>query len=700
MSARLTTFIIAVALVCVALPAVAYGQERLPGFTEERSAEQLEAETRFQRVVSARRAGRISRTLSARPQLIGSPGLADALDYSVDRLSSYGLSVDTAPYDVYISRPERIEASMTAPYRRRLANKEPRYPWQRYFNEVVVGYNAYSPSGDVRGEVVYVNYGLPGDYEALAEMGVDVEGKIVLARYGESFRGVKAKVAEEQGARGLIIYSDPEEDGFVKGPVYPNGQWRSPEGIQRGSIQYIFEYPGDPLTEGLPSIPGTPRIDPTEAENLPAIPTTPLSYGEARRLLRELRGPVAPDSFQGGLPFTYRLGPGPTRARLNLDIAYEQQRVNDIVVEIPGAKHPEQKVVVGAHYDGWTYGTDDNTSAWTAVMEIARGLSRLLERGWEPDRTIVLVGWDGEEYGLLGSTEWVEQYRDQVRRDAVAYLNMDGVGGWEFGASSVPSLDALIEDVTKRVRDPNPGGGTVYDAWSAEGPPEIDRLGSGSDYTAFLDHVGVPSLDTGFQTGEGSGGEYHASYDDTFMMENFLDPGYRGHAAAARVTGLLTLRLANADVPPFVYSAYAEEVAGYIEELNEEQAVSPIVDLAPLAEQVDAWRTEALEVEARISALLFSGDADTPEGQRELRRLARVLRRQERLLTAARGLPGRPWFKHQIYAPGRLTGYAAVFLPALDEAIEDGDATIAEEYRDLIVRRLARATELLEDAVP
>jgi N-acetylated-alpha-linked acidic dipeptidase len=373
--------------------------------------------------------------------------------------------------------------------------------------------------------------------------------------------------------------------------------------------------------------------------------------------------------------------------------------VNDIVVEIPGAKYPDQKVVVGAHYDAWTYGTDDNTSAWTAVMEIGRGLSRLLERGWRPDRTIVLVGWDGEEYGLLGSTEYVEQYRDALRRDAVAYLNMDGVGGREFGASSVPSLDALIEDVTKEVRDPG-GEGTVFDAWTAEGPPEISRLGSGSDYTGFLDHVGVPSVDTGFQTGEPPGGEYHSSYDDTYMMEHFLDPGYRGHAAAARVTGLLALRLADADVPPFLYSAYAAEVEKYVADLNEAQADSPIVDLGPLASQASAWREAAAALEARIAALLDSDVADSRAGQRLLRRLGAVLRRQERLLTAARGLPGRPWFKHQVYAPGRLTGYAAVFLPALDEAIEDGDPVVAEQYRDLLVRRLARATEELERAVP
>ena len=700
--ARLVTLVAGLALASVALPSSASAEDgtaRLPGFTEERSAQQLDAEKRFKRAISARRAGRISRTLSRRPKLIGSPGLADSLAFSLQQLTSYGLAAGTAPYEVYISRPESIDVSMTAPYFRQAQVKEPRYPWQEFFDEVVVGYNAYSPSGDVSGQVVYVNYGLPDDYQALAELGVDVQGKIVLARYGKSFRGVKARVAEQHGARGLIIYSDPEEDGFVKGPVYPDGQWRNAEGIQRGSIQYLFEYPGDPLTPGLPSIPGTPRIAPEHAENLPRIPTTPLSYGEAEPLLRELGGAQAPEEFQGGLPFTYNVGPGPTEAHLNLDIAYEQQQVNDIVVEIPGAKYPDQKVVVGAHYDAWTYGTDDNTSAWTAVMEIGRGLSRLLERGWRPDRTIVLVGWDGEEYGLLGSTEWVEQYRDALRRDAVAYLNMDGVGGREFGASSVPSLDALIEDVTKEVRDPS-GHGTVFDAWTAAGPPEISRLGSGSDYTGFLDHVGVPSLDTGFQTGEPPGGEYHSSYDDTYMMEHFLDPGYRGHAAAARVTGLLALRLADADVPPFLYSAYAEEVEQYVADLNEAQAESPIVDLGPLASQTSAWREAATVLEGRIAALLDSDVADTRAGQRLLRRLGAVLRRQERLLTAARGLPGRPWFKHQVYAPGRLTGYAAVFLPALDEAIEDGDPAIAEQYRDLLVRRLARATEELEQAIP
>jgi N-acetylated-alpha-linked acidic dipeptidase len=670
----------------------AQADEPIAGFTPEHSREQRRAEARFQRAVSAEEAGRLSRTLSERPQLIGTPGNRQAFLRSMATLRGYGLKVRHAPYDVYISRPEQIAVTMTKPYQREARVKEPPFPWQRYYDEVVVGYNAYSPSGDVTGELVYANYGLPDDYEKLAELGVDVRGKIVIVRYGESFRGVKAKVAEEHGAKGLIIYSDPEDDGFVRGPVFPEGPWKDANGIQRGSIEYIFEYPGDPLTPGAPSTPGTPRIEPEDAANLPRIPTTPLSYGEAKPMLEALTGPAAPEAFQGGLPFAYHVGPGPTETRLNLDIAYEQERVNNVVVEVPGTKRPDEKVVVGAHFDGWTYGTDDNTSAWTAVMQVGRGLGRLLERGWRPDRTIVLAGWDGEEYGLLGSVEWVEQFKRELRRDAVAYINMDGVGGREFGAGAVPSLDQLIVDVSQTVEAPDESG-TVFDSWTAEGPPEVDRLGSGSDYTAFLDHAGVPSLEVGFQTG---GGEYHTSYDDTQMMERFLDPGYLGHAAAARMSGVAALRLAGADVLPFRYSAYAAEVADYVAALQELQGDSPVVDLAPLAVQAQAWQAAATALEERAAALLGSDETETPRGQRRLRAFNRAMNRQERALTQAEGLAGRPWFKHMIYAPGRLTGYAAQFLPALEDAINAGDAATAERYRDLVLDSLERATSLAE----
>jgi N-acetylated-alpha-linked acidic dipeptidase len=661
----------------------------IPGFTPEGSAEQQQAEKRFQRAISSKDIGRFSRLLSKRPQLIGSPGNRQAFRNSVKTLRSYGLRVRRASYSVYISRPEKIQVTMTAPFRHRARNKEPRFPWQRYFDEVVVGYNAYSPSGDVSGEVVYANYGLPADYEALEELGVDVRGKIVMVRYGQSFRGVKAKVAEDHGAKGLIIYSDPEDDGFVQGPVFPDGPWKEANGIQRGSIEYIWQYPGDPLTPGAPSTRGTPRLDPEDATNLPKIPTTPLSYGDAKPMLQALGGPEAPEEFQGGLPFKYHVGPGPTKTRLNLDIAYEQERVNNVVAEIRGAKHPEQKVVLGGHFDGWTYGTDDNTSAWSAIVQAGRGMSRLLKRGWRPDRTITLVGWDGEEYGLLGSVEWVEQLRRDLRRDAIAYINMDGVGGREFGAGAVPSLDQLIKDVSHTVRAPG-APGTVWDSWTAEGEPNVDRLGSGSDYTAFLDHVGVPSLEVGFQTG---GGEYHTSYDDTVMMERFLDPGYLGHQAASRMSGTIALRLASADALQFRYSEYATAVEGYVRALQEQEGAE-IVDLEPLVAQAQAWKVAASELEQRSGEILASGDADSRRGQRRLRRLNRSLMRQERALTQSEGLAGRPWFKHMIYAPGILTGYAAVFLPAIEDAIKAGDAATANRYRDLTLESLRRATEL------
>ena len=689
--ARRLTALVAIGAASVATGATSAAQadEPISGFTPDHSAEQQRAEQRFQQAVSANRIGRFSRTVSRRPQLIGSPGNHDTFNYSVQTLRSYGLKVRRSSYDVYISRPNKIQVTMTKPYRRELRVKEPRFPWQRYYDEVVPGYNAYSPKGDVTGQVVYANYGLPDDYEALESLGVDVSGKIVMVRYGNSFRGVKAKLAQDHGAKGVIIYSDPEDDGFVKGPVFPRGPWKDANGIQRGSIQYLFEYPGDPLTPGTPSTPGTPRLDPADAANLPKIPSTPISYREAKPLLQALTGPEAPEEFQGGLPFKYHVGPGPTETRLNLDISYKQQRINDVIAEIPGAKHPEEKVVLGGHYDAWTYGTNDNTSGWAAVVQAGRGIGRLLRRGWRPDRTLVLAGWDGEEYGLLGSTEFAEQMRSDLRRDAIAYINMDIVGGREFSAGAVPSLDQLIKDVSQTV--PAPGAaGTIYDAWSAAGDPEVDRLGSGSDYTAFLDHVGVPSLEIGFRT---EGGEYHTSYDDTMMMERFLDPHYLGHQAASRMTGTIALRLADADALPFRYSEYAAAVEGYVRDLQAMEGAD-IVKLEPLIAQAQAWGTAAAALEQRAAELVASDEIDTRGGQRLLRRINRSLKRQERALTQSVGLAGRPWFRHMIYAPGRLTGYAAQFLPAIEDAISDGDAVTANRYRDLVLESLQRATDL------
>jgi N-acetylated-alpha-linked acidic dipeptidase len=590
---------------------------------------------------------------------------------------------------------------MTAPYRRELATKENGFDWQQRFDEVVEGYNAYSPSGDVAGEVVYANYGLPEDYAALEELGVSVEGKIVLVRYGGSFRGVKAQQAELRGAKGVIIYSDPADDGFRRGPVYPDGPWRPADGIQRGSIQYIFNYPGDPLTPGAPSVPGTPRQSPDAADNLPRIPTTPISYGEAQPLLESLTGPEAPESFRGGLNITYRVGPGATQARLDLDIAYEQMPVSNVIATIRGTTKPEEKVVIGAHYDGWTYGTSDNTSGWTAVMEIGHSLGKLLKRGWRPERTIVLAGWDGEEYGLLGSTEWAEQFQADLRRNAVAYANLDGAGGPQFGAAGVPQLDDALIEVTKAVRDPQTGK-SVFDGWTDGGAeaPEIDRLGSGSDYTSFLDHIGVPSLEAGFSN-PASSGTYHSAYDDLFNMENHLDPGFLGHAGSSLVTGTTALRLANADILPFRYSDYAAAVASYVEELQQVQAETEgaaQLDLSILLEAAAGWGTASAALEQRGDELLASGDIDGRAGARAVARINRALMAQERALIQRQGLPGRPWFRHQVYAPGLVTGYAVQYLPGMRDAVEQGDEATATEYRDLLLDSLREATRLAKRA--
>src|SRR4051812_43680231 len=548
----------ACALALAVTTGVAQAQD-LDGFTPGHAALQRQFEASFQEGVSADDMRTLNRGFSRRPHLVGTPNQRRVVESAVAKLRGYGLDAQLQSYDIYVSRPERIQVSMTKPYLRRASNKEPELPGMEDYEDVVPAYNAYSPPGDVTAPVVYANYGLPEDYAALDQLGVDVKDKIVLVRYGRSFRGVKVHVAEQHGAKGVIIYSDPEDDGFVRGPVFPQGPWRPADSMQRGSIQYLWDYPGDPLTPGRPSIPGTRRLDPDQATDLARIPSTPISYGDAQPLLQALGGPQAPDNFQGGLPFKYHVGPGPTEARLNLKIAYDTEKVTDVIADVRGTRHPDQKVVVGGHSDAWTYGTNDNVSGVTAAMEIGRSLGKLLKQGWHPDRTIELAAWDGEEYGLLGSTEFGEQFAKDTA-NVVGYLNMDGVSGRSFSAGGVPSTDKLLTDVSKTVQDPS--GQTVFDAWRRNNPaPTLDRLGSGSDYTVFLDHLGVPSMQVGESTG---GGEYHSAYDDVKQTETFLDPGYLGHQTASRASGVTALRLANADVLPLRYSDYAAQVVAYV----------------------------------------------------------------------------------------------------------------------------------------
>jgi N-acetylated-alpha-linked acidic dipeptidase len=667
----------------------------LPGYTAQSSAHQRAYEARFRSAVEPASIRRNLRSLAAYPRLDGTAGDRRGYRQSLALLRSYGVKAHGEAYDVYLSTPKSVEVTMTAPTVRTLATTEKNgFKWQKNTDDVVVGYNAYSPSGDVTAPVVYANYGRPEDFDALEQAGVDVAGKIVLVRYGQNFRGVKTRQAELRGAAGVIIYSDPEDDGYKLGKVYPDGPFRPADSIQRGSVQYLWQYPGDPLTQGRPSVKGTPRIDPADAGNLPRIPTTPISYGEAEPLLRALGGPEAPKDFQGGLPFPYHLGPGPTSVHLKLAIDYRAKPIRDAIGVIRGTKHPDQLVIVGAHQDAWTFGANDDLSGWTAVLEIAKRLGALQAQGWRPDRTIVVAGWDGEEYGLLGSTEWTEQHEAQLRGHAVAYLNVDITAGSKFKAGAVPSLDGLLYDVTRTVRDPGTKQ-SVYASWKGKADaPVVSRLGSGSDYTGPLDHVGVPALEIGFSfPGSASSPEYHSSYDDPYQLEHFLDPGYVHQAAAARILGTAALRLADADVLPFSYSAYATQVLAYVKELGKVSRGSgaAAIELAPLRKAAKAWRAATGRLEARGRALV-GRSLDTPAARRELTRINRALHQQERRLITARGLPGRPWFRHQIYAPGVTTGYAAQFLPGMRDAVESGDEATALRYRDLLIASLERAT--------
>src|SRR5687767_3512569 len=504
-------------------------------------------------------------------------------------MRSYGIPSELNEYEVLLPYPERpaVVELITGRRRELLPLTEPTIAEDKssLSSKIIPLFNAYSPSGDVTASLVYVNYGLPPDYEALKKLGVDVRGKIAIARYGNSFRGVKAKVAEDHGAVGLIIYSDPADDGYAQGDVYPQGPWRPLHSAQRGSVQYIFEAPGDPMTPGRPSIPGERRLHMSEIKGIPRIPVQPISYGAARRLLEPLRGPVRPKGFQGGLPFSYHVG-GTTHVRVHLktQMDYQVRKIWNVISRIEGAEEKDRWVIMGNHRDAWTFGAVDPNSGTTAMLEAARGFGSLLKNGWKPRRTILLCSWDGEEYGLLGSTEWVEEYADELKQKAVAYLNMDAaVSGPNFGASSVPSMWKLIRAATRDIQDPK-SGKTIYQQWqdrAREQLPEaeltdaetgsdvqiaearIGALGSGSDYTPFLQHLGIPSTDMGFG---GDYGVYHSAYDSFYWMSHFGDPTFAYHVTAARVWGLVALRLADAAALPFDYTDYAAELTNFLSE--------------------------------------------------------------------------------------------------------------------------------------
>jgi N-acetylated-alpha-linked acidic dipeptidase len=562
----------------------------------------------------------------------------------------------------------------------------------------------------VTAPVVYVNYGMPEDYRELAHLGVSVEGKIAIARYGRGYRGIKAKLAEEHKAAALILYSDPQDDGYAAGDPYPRGPWRPMSGIQRGSIVYTQIYPGDPLTPGVAATPDARRLAPSDAAALPRIPTMPISARDAGVILASLGGRHVPRGWQGALPFTYHVGPGDAEVHMKLAMDYAQRPLYNVIARLRGAMDDEW-VLLGNHHDAWVFGAADPGSGTAAMLETARALGELARAGWKPRRTIVICAWDGEEPGLLGSTAWVEANRAELQAKAVAYINTDvGVSGPNFTASATPSLKELLRDVARDVPDPNTGL-RVYDVWqehaarpreetsgTARPAPRVDlsgqapvgALGAGSDFCAFFDRAGIPSLDVAFG---GDYGVYHSLYDDFYWMKHFGDPAFAYHVALARVLGTLALRLGEADVLPFDYPAYASEIEHTATNLITHAARSADADrLAPV---LDA--AARLSISASRAALALRVVSAAPLDPEKADPINHALAGVEQALLAPEGLASRPWFRHTIYAPGSYEGYAAEPLPGLSESLERNDPPALRREADALVGALLRASARLDD---
>jgi N-acetylated-alpha-linked acidic dipeptidase len=691
----------------------------LDGFTPDGARTERELEDRFRAVPKPDSAREHLRQLTKEPHVTGTQEDYQTALYVRDRLREYGIQADLKEYQVLLPFPKSPTVlELIAPRRLRLALQEAAIPEDPSSSnkKIIPLFNGYSATGDVTAPLVYVNYGLPDDYAALKKLNVDVKGKIVIARYGRSFRGVKARVAEENGAVGCIIYSDPADDGYTQGDVYPKGPWRPETSAQRGSVQYLFIHPGDPLTPGTPATPGTPRLKQSEATNLTKLPVQPISYGDARKLLEPLRGAVRPAGFQGGLPFAYHVGgTNDVQVHLKTDMEFKTMTIWDVVGRIEGDAERDRWLVLGNHRDAWTFGAVDPNSGTASMLELARGFGELLKQGWKPRRTIILCSWDGEEQGLLGSTEWAEDNAAELKEKAVAYLNVDvAVSGPNYGASSVPTLWKLVRAATRDVRDPKTGK-TVYQAWQdheREQRPDpemtdasagtdtpiaearIGALGSGSDYTPFLQHLGVTSLDMGFG---GDYGVYHSAYDSFTWMSKFGDPNFVYHVAAAQLWGTIALRLADAPALPLDYGDYADQIRDFINETVKTAQRRKLADSFDSKALLDATKDlsdEANRTRARRDELL--NDTNSRAVAR-LRKLNDSLLAAERALTDARGLRGRPWFQHQIYAPGFYTGYAAQPLPDLRQAIDDRNTTNAREAAQRITEAIRRATQVLKD---
>jgi N-acetylated-alpha-linked acidic dipeptidase len=674
------------------------------GFTADGAGTYRRIEQRFLALPSAEHIRTAHLYLADQPHMAGTPRDRELAEWTRDQFKQYGLDdVEITAHDVLLPYPEEVSVELTAPRAWRAAMREEPIEGDTYSqapaSAVGLPYHAYSASGEVVAPVVYAGSGNPADYDRLAAVGIDVRGKIALVRYSVpySYRGFKALTAQQRGAAGLLIYSDPADDGFAKGKVYPDGPWGPPSHIQRGGIVFDFMVPGDPLTPGWASLPGAKRIDRAEAVSLPKIISAPLSYADAQVILESMGGPLAPAEWKGALPITYRMG-GEATVRMRVRSDDKVRPIWTVTGRIRGREEPDREVILGNHRDAWIFGGVDPSSGSAALMELARTLGELKADGWRPRRSIVFASWDAEEFTLTSSTEWGEQHAARLREGAVAYLNVDSAAsGPRFAAAAVPALNQVLAEAARVVRDPELGK-SIFEARRESRPTEAgslptgsgdelvdNRLGSGSDYTVFLNHLGIPVADLTF---DGPYGVYHSVYDNHNWVAKIGDPGFRYHVALVQLWGVAALRLAEADAIPLDYAPYAAAIAKFAAEVERRHPDASGRAFADLRSAVAEMAAAADGLNAARASALERGD------RARLGAVNEKLLQVERALLDPAGIPNRPWYRHQIYAPKHT--YAPELLPGVAEAIDAGDADRARRQLQALATAIRRAAAVMK----
>ncbi len=740
--------------------------DALMGFSGAASRAELQWEGKFKALPQPENMRAYMKHLSAYPHHVGSPYDKANAEWILSKFKSWGWDAHIETFYVLFPTPKERHVELVAPEHFTAKLEEPAVavdPTSDQKAQQLPTYNAYSIDGDVTAPLVYVNYGVPADYERLARMGISVKGAIVIARYGHSWRGIKPKVAAEHGAVGCLIYSDPGDDGYFRGDVFPKGPWRPLEGVQRGSVMRMEEWSGDPLTPGWGATKDAKRLTLKEAKTLTSIPDLPLSYGDAAPLLKALGGPVAPLGWRGALGFTYHVGAGPAKVHMVVKSNWDIKPIRDVIAKIPGSQYPGEWIIRGNHYDAWVNGAEDPVSAQASLLEEARSFGELLKQGWKPKRTIIYCAWDGEEPGLLGSTEWVEEHAAELSAHAVAYINSDTNDRGYLEVQGSHSLEHFVNTVARDVEDPEThlsvwkrlyfkrladarrreeGGVSPLRPVHFGGQPQplkelrhradlrIAALGSGSDYTPFLQHLGIASVNMGY-SGEADGGIYHSIYDDFYWYTHFSDTKFVYERALAQTVGLSVMRLSDADVVPMEFGDLADTVGMYVRQLHalwqkertdilerdrelregvytathdpektyvppKPEAVPPYLNFAPLENGAEALRHAAKRYDRALAAAQAQGGAAL--GRASLANVDAALRESERKLTNPHGLPLRPWYKHEIYAPGYYTGYAVKTIPAVREAIEQHQWKEADRQAVVVGKVLLNEAAVIDQA--